>query len=157
MSSRSESQARTGQVTEPKQTKQDASVKPRQQHQPAVAGGRGGGGRGGGRRRRDYRDHLGGGGQLPGGRRPYRGGEDKRSQPRGDKTWQDRGQVMEDDEVEVGSVSNAGSKKQSLNHLLNFQYGNSPRRGSGRGFKIYNNGNYNNSGNMGKYGGSKKQ
>lgn len=37
--------------------------------------------------------------------------------------------VEYEDEFEVGSVFNAGSKKQSLNHLLNFQF--EPRSGSG--------------------------
>ena len=32
------------------------------------------------------------------------------------------GEVMMEDEFEVGSVFNAGSKKQNLNHLLNFQF-----------------------------------
>jgi len=31
-------------------------------------------------------------------------------------------EVMQEDEFEVGSVFNAGSKKQNLNHLLNFQF-----------------------------------
>ena len=31
-------------------------------------------------------------------------------------------EVMKEDEFEVGSVFNAGSKKQNLNHLLNFQF-----------------------------------
>ena len=37
--------------------------------------------------------------------------------------------VEYEDEFEVGSVFNAGSKKQSLNHLLNFQF--EPRSGIG--------------------------
>lgn len=38
--------------------------------------------------------------------------------------------VMKDDEFEVGSVFNAGSKKQNLNHLLNFQF--EPRGNHGK-------------------------
>ena len=30
--------------------------------------------------------------------------------------------MMLEDEFEVGSVFNAGSKKQNINHLLNFQF-----------------------------------
>jgi len=48
----------------------------------------------------------------------------------------DNGAVMKDDEFEVGSVFNAGSKKQNLNHLLNFQFeprGNHGKKNLGKG------------------------
>lgn len=57
-----------------------------------------------------------------------RGGAGKRPQARGgfpNYNPQDYEQVNQEDEFELGSVFNQGSKKQNYNHLLNFQY--SPR------------------------------
>ncbi len=53
-------------------------------------------------------------------------GQPKRPPPRSlaaaDVFENRRAPIAEADEFEVGSVFNAGSKKQSLNHLLNFHY-----------------------------------
>jgi len=125
MSSRSQSQARQLPVPENK-TKQDVSFgsKPGK-----PSGGRGG--RGGGGRRRDPPNNY---SSAPNPRRgppPFRGAgggrggggaRAKHQQPnhRGLETKYEA--VTEADEFEVGSVFKSGSKKQSLNHLLNFQY-----------------------------------
>jgi len=74
------------------------------------------GGRGGGRRQRDHQRQRGQNSSASSqslssgyGTNPYAGGAGKPS-------------VMLEDEFEVGSVFNAGSKKQNINHLLNFQF-----------------------------------
>jgi len=57
-----------------------------------------------------------------------RGGAGKRPPPRGgfpNYNPQDYQQMSQEDEFELGSIFNPGSKKQNYNHLLNFQY--SPR------------------------------
>jgi len=57
-----------------------------------------------------------------------RGGAGKRPPPRGgfpNCHPQNNQQMIQDDEFELGSIFNPGSKKQNYNHLLNFQY--SPR------------------------------
>ena len=56
--------------------------------------------------------------------------------------------VIKEDEFEAGSVFNAGSKKQNLNHLLNFQY---EPRGNKNKIQRNNRGNYH-SRNSGKAG-----
>eukprot|EP00092_Neocalanus_flemingeri_P016584 GFUD01017944.1.p1 GENE.GFUD01017944.1~~GFUD01017944.1.p1 ORF type:complete len:763 (-),score=229.83 GFUD01017944.1:609-2897(-) len=69
-----------------------------------------------------------------------RGGVGKRPPPRGgfpNYNPQDYEQMNQDDEFELGSVFNPGSKKQNYNHLLNFQY-------SARGRNPNNNRGHNN-------------
>lgn len=67
-----------------------------------------------------------------------RGGAGKRPPPRGgfpNYNPQDYEQVNQEDEFELGSVFNPGSKKQNYNHLLNFQYsprGPAPNNNRGR-------------------------
>lgn len=75
-----------------------------------------------------------------------RGGAGKRPPPRGgfpNYNPQDYQQMSVEDEFELGSVFNPGSKKQNYNHLLNFQY-------SPRGPAPNSRGHYNNRGSRGK-------
>eukprot|EP00092_Neocalanus_flemingeri_P041147 GFUD01044805.1.p1 GENE.GFUD01044805.1~~GFUD01044805.1.p1 ORF type:complete len:765 (+),score=236.02 GFUD01044805.1:369-2663(+) len=66
-----------------------------------------------------------------------RGGAGKRPPPRGsfpNYNPQDYEQMNQDDEFELGSVFNPGSKKQNYNHLLNFQFSaRGPEQNNNRG------------------------
>jgi len=70
--------------------------------------------------------------------KPRGGAVGKRPPPRGGfpkYNPQDYQQMSQDDEFELGSVFNPGTKKQNFNHLLNFQYsprGSAPNNNRGR-------------------------
>jgi len=120
MASRSQSSARPAPAPESK-TKQDVNFgsKPGR----AAGGSRGGGrgGAGGGRRREPNNAAAAANSRRPT-PRGGRSGGGKQPLSRGYQSNHLRGTVAQEDEFQVGSVFNSGSKKQSLNHLLNFQY-----------------------------------
>jgi len=120
MASRSQSSARPAPAPESK-TKQDVNFgsKPGR----AAGGSRGGGrgGAGGGRRREPNNAAAAANSRRPT-PRGGRSGGGKQPLSRGYQSNHFRGTVAQEDEFQVGSVFNSGSKKQSLNHLLNFQY-----------------------------------
>jgi len=120
MASRSQSSARPAPAPESK-AKQDVNFgsKPGR----AAGGSRGGGrgGAGGGRRREPNNAAAAANSRRPT-PRGGRSGGGKQPLSRGYQSNHFRGTVAQEDEFQVGSVFNSGSKKQSLNHLLNFQY-----------------------------------
>jgi len=120
MASRSQSSARPAPAPESK-AKQDVNFgsKPGR----AAGGSRGGGrgGAGGGRRREPNNAAAAANSRRPT-PRGGRSGGGKQPLSRGYQSNHLRGTVAQEDEFQVGSVFNSGSKKQSLNHLLNFQY-----------------------------------
>lgn len=120
MTSRSTSQARQQPACEPKNN-QDVNVGSK----PGKSSG--GSFPRGSKRREPNNGSLSGLNPNRPGPKP-RGGGGKRPPPRGgfpNYNPQDYEQVNQEDEFELGSVFNPGSKKQNYNHLLNFQY--SPR------------------------------
>lgn len=68
---------------------------------------------------------------------------DKRPKPRGrpDAVARDETSGLTDTDIELGSVFYPGSKKQSLNHLLNFTYASRNVNNSGRSGYVNKNGN----------------
>lgn len=131
MASRSQSTARPS--AQPAESKAKQDVVGSKSGRPAGAPARGRGARGGargGRRREPVANAAPFTGAAANPRRnPPRGGgragRGKQPLARGYQGSNQRFSVAEEDEFQVGSVFNSGSKKQSLNHLLNFQY--SPR------------------------------
>eukprot|EP00092_Neocalanus_flemingeri_P006103 GFUD01006574.1.p1 GENE.GFUD01006574.1~~GFUD01006574.1.p1 ORF type:complete len:764 (+),score=229.46 GFUD01006574.1:359-2650(+) len=129
MSSRSTSQARQQPVCEAKNN-QDVNTG----YKPGKSSG--GSFPRGSKRREPNNGSLSGPNPTRPGPKP-RGGAGKRPPPRGsfpNYNPQDYEQMNQDDEFELGSVFNPGSKKQNYNHLLNFQYsarGRNPNNNQG--------------------------
>jgi len=182
MASRSQSQARSLPVQENKNKATDvnSNSKPGKSLAAQSQGGsNGGGANNGGGKRRDNKNlsRRGGGyggppsgGQQYGGEGSY-GRQNRHGNNRGRRGGSNYGgndsrqmssqagnrysAVTEADEIEIGSVFKSGSKKQNLNHLLNFKK-YEPQRGGGGGNNYYGGGGVRRNPRQGKWQGKNR-